>query len=154
MAQTPYSYRHDLAVPSFPDDKPLIVFDGHCALCSGWADFVLRHDGRKVYRLLQAQSTLGEALYAHYGLAGDDYQTNLLIEGGRVFVKSTGSIRMACGLGGAWRAVALLRLVPTRWRDWLYDLVARNRLRWFGRRETCYLPSPADADRFIRPWHP
>ena len=66
--RAPYSYRGDPAVPAFPDDRPIIIFDGYCALCSGWARFVLRHDPRGVYRLLPAQSPLGHALYVHYGL--------------------------------------------------------------------------------------
>ncbi|MDB5847620.1 MAG: hypothetical protein JWP29_1372 [Rhodoferax sp.] len=149
MALPPFSYRHDRAVPPFPDDKPIIVFDGHCVLCSGWANFVLRHDRRRAYRLLAAQSPLGEALYAHYGLAGADYQSNLLVQGGSVFIKTEGSIRMAQGLGWPWRAAALLRVVPLAWRDRLYDWVAHNRIRWFGRSEACYLPAAEDADRFI-----
>ena len=149
MTKAAYSYREDPMVPRFADDQPLIVFDGHCVLCSGWANFVLRHDKRRVYRLLAAQTPLGQALYAHYGLGGDDYQSNLLIASGQVFIKSEGSIRMAEGLGWPWRAVAVFRLLPLRWRDALYDVVARNRIRWFGRREVCYLPDPKDADRFV-----
>ena len=149
MAHPPYSYLHDTRVPRFPDDKPIIVFDGHCVLCSGWANFVLRHDRRKNYRLLAAQSPLGQALYAHYGLGGDDYQSNLLIQAGLVFTKSEGSILMACGLGWPWRAAGVLRAIPRAWRDRLYDCVARNRLQWFGRRDACYLPEAKDADRFI-----
>ena len=64
----PYAYRDDPAVPDFPDDKPVIVFDGHCVLCSRWARFVLKHDRRAVFRLLPAQSPLGHALYIHLGL--------------------------------------------------------------------------------------
>ena len=78
----PYSYRDDPAVPSFPDDKPIIVFDGYCALCSGWAAFVLRHDPDSRFRLLSAQSPLGHALYVHYGLDPEDYETNILIANG------------------------------------------------------------------------
>ena len=147
--QAPYSYRKDAQVPPFPDDKPIIVFDGHCVLCSGWANFVLRHDKNKTYRLLAAQSPLGQALYQHYGLVGDDYQSNLLIQDGSVFIKSDGTIRMFSGLGWPWRAMGLLRAIPRAWRDRLYDWVARNRLKWFGRQEVCYLPDPENSDRFI-----
>jgi predicted DCC family thiol-disulfide oxidoreductase YuxK len=77
-----YSYRRDGAVPAFPDDRPIIVFDGFCALCSGWARFVLRHDRRALFRLLPAQSALGHALYVHYGLDPVDYETNILLAHG------------------------------------------------------------------------
>ena len=149
MTYTAFSYRQDRAVPPFPDDKPVIVFDGYCVLCSGWANFVLRHDHRKNFRLLAAQSPLGHALYAHYALGGDDYQSNLLLQNGRVFIKSEGSIMMASALGWPWRLATLLRVMPLAWRDKLYDWIASNRIRWFGRRDACYLPDPENADRFI-----
>jgi predicted DCC family thiol-disulfide oxidoreductase YuxK len=145
----PYSYRDDATVPAFPDDQPIIVFDGHCVLCSDFARFVLRHDRAKRYRLLPAQTPLGEALYRHYGLDPDDYQTNILVEDGRAWFKSEGSIRMFEGLGWPWRASAVMRLLPAPWRDELYALVARNRLKWFGRREVCYLAEPGATDRFL-----
>ncbi|MEK1925368.1 MAG: DCC1-like thiol-disulfide oxidoreductase family protein, partial [Rhizobium giardinii] len=63
-----YSYRSDPAVPAFADDQSIIVFDGECIFCSGWVNFVLRHDKQGRYRFLTAQSPLGEALYRHYGL--------------------------------------------------------------------------------------
>jgi len=145
----PYSYRADPAVPGFRDDKPVIVFDGYCVLCSRWAQFVLKHDGRRRYRLLTAQSVLGRALYRHYGLDTESLETNLLIEDGVAWVKSAGSIRMAEGLGWPWRAAAALRVLPRSWADRLYACVAHNRLRWFGTREACYVPAPDDADRFL-----
>ena len=145
----PYSYRDDPAVPPFADDKPIIIFDGYCALCSGWAAFVLRHDRAGKYRLLSAQSSLGHALYMHYGLDPQDYQTNILIEDGVASFKSEGSIRMAEGLGFPWRLAGILRILPLAWRDRLYETVARNRLKWFGKRATCYRPDPRFAGRFI-----
>lgn len=145
----PYSYRRDPGVPAFPDDKPIIVFDGHCVLCSGWAELVLERDAAGRFRLLTAQSPLGQALYAHYGLDPVDLESNLLLEDGRLWLKAAGTIRMAERLGWPWRAAGVLRLLPRRVADWFYERVARNRLRWFGRRERCYVPRAEDADRFL-----
>jgi predicted DCC family thiol-disulfide oxidoreductase YuxK len=100
-----YSYRRDPAVPPFPDDRPIIIFDGYCALCSGWAQLVLRHDRTARYRLLRAQSPLGYALYVHYGLDPQDYETNILIEDG-----AAGSSRKAAS---AWPKVSAF---PGHWR--------------------------------------
>jgi predicted DCC family thiol-disulfide oxidoreductase YuxK len=147
--RVPYSYRSDAAVPSFPDDRPIIVFDGYCALCSGWAQFVLRHDAAEKYRLLPAQSPLGRAIYVHYGLHPDDYETNILIENGVAWFKSEGSIRMAEGLGLPWSLAAAFRIFPVRLRDPLYEFIARNRLRFFGKRESCYVPDAQDRHRFL-----
>jgi len=145
----PYSYREDPAVPRFSDDRPIIIFDGYCALCSGWAQFVLRHDRDARYRLLAAQSPLGRALYVHYGLDPEDYETNILIADGTAWFKSEGSIRMAEGLGAPWSLAAAFRLLPLRVRDRLYEFIARNRLRFFGKRDVCYAPDPRYRDRFL-----
>jgi predicted DCC family thiol-disulfide oxidoreductase YuxK len=144
-----YSYRRDPAVPAFPDDRPIIIFDGYCALCSGWAEFVLRHDHAGTFRLLSAQSALGRALYVHYGLDPQDYETNILIADGGAWFKSESSIRMAEGLGFPWSLARALRILPLPVRDKLYAMIARNRLRWFGKREVCYRPDQRYADRFL-----
>lgn len=149
IAREPYSYRQDAAVPLFPDDRPIIVFDGHCVLCSAWARFVLRHDRKAAFRLLPAQSRLGHALYLHYGLDPSDYETNILIEDGVAWFKSEGSIRMAERLGFPWSLAASLRILPLRLREGLYTGLARRRFRLFGRRETCMLVEPGHEDRFL-----
>lgn len=145
----PYSYRDDPGVPVFADERPIIIFDGKCVLCSGFVQFVLRHDPGGRLRFIAAQSELGASLYRHYGLDPVDYETNILLEDGRVWFKSSGSIRMLRLLGFPWSMVAVFGLLPTALRDWLYDGVARHRLQWFGVRETCLLPEAADADRFL-----
>ena len=149
VARAPYSYREDPDVPSFADDRPIIVFDGFCALCSGFASFVLRHDRPGRFRLLTAQSTVGQALYRHYGLDPVDYETNLLLCDGRLFTKSEGSIRMAEALGLPWSLAGAARILPLGIRDRLYEWVARNRLRWFGVRTVCRRPTPEEQDRFL-----
>ena len=149
MERTAYSYRSDPAVPHFADDKPVIVFDGHCVLCSGFANFVIRHDRKNRLRMTAAQSPLGEALYAHYGLKPDDYSTNLLLENGSVREKSDGTMAMFAYLGWPWKALSIGRALPRSLADAGYNLIARNRLRWFGQREQCYLPPPDAAERFL-----
>jgi predicted DCC family thiol-disulfide oxidoreductase YuxK len=145
----PYSYRTDPRVPAFPDDRPIFIFDGHCVLCSRWVDLILRHDRARRYRLLPAQSALGRALYMHYGMDPVDYESNVVLIDGVALFKSEGSIRLAVDLGFPWSFAGILRLLPRRLADRLYEWVARNRFRLFGRRETCYLPSAADRERFI-----
>ena len=146
---SPYSYRDDPQVPSFPDDRPIFIFDAQCVLCSRWVDLVLRYDRAGRYRLLSAQSALGRALYVHYGLDPENYETNILLIDGVALIKAEGSIRLAVGLGLPWSVTGILRVLPRRLADTFYDWVARNRFRLFGRRETCYLPSTVDRDRFI-----
>jgi predicted DCC family thiol-disulfide oxidoreductase YuxK len=146
----PYSYRRDSAVPAFADDRPIILFDGYCALCSGWVSFVLRHDRAKTFLLAPAQTELGTALYLHYGLDPRDYETNILIADGCAYFKSESAIRMLERLGAPWSAARILRVLPVPLLDRLYDIVARNRLRWFGRREQCLISAPRYEDRFLK----
>ncbi|CAN7171755.1 thiol-disulfide oxidoreductase DCC family protein [Pararhizobium sp. LjRoot238] len=144
-----YSYRSDPAVPAFADDHALIVFDGECIFCSGWVNFVLRHDSQGRYRFITAQSPLGEALYRHYWLDSRSYETNILIENGVAFLKSEGTLRMAAGLGLPWSLSSAMRIIPRALRDPLYELVARNRYRIAGRRNACFVPTPEHRSRFI-----
>jgi predicted DCC family thiol-disulfide oxidoreductase YuxK len=98
----PYSYKSDPAVPAFPDDRPIIIFDGHCVLCSRFARFVLRHDRRGVFRLTAAQTPLGQSLFRHIGLDPVNFETNVLLEDGQAYFKSDGTIRMFVHLGFPW----------------------------------------------------
>jgi len=144
-----FSYRDDPAVPPFADDKPIIIFDGYCAFCSMWARFVLRFDRRQIFRLLAAQSDLGRALYVHYGLDPENYETNILIIDGVPWFKSEAAIRALTVMGLPWSLVRVVRLLPLSWRDAVYDVVARNRFRIMGRRDTCFLPDAKDRARFL-----
>jgi predicted DCC family thiol-disulfide oxidoreductase YuxK len=149
MAGADRSWRDAPAIPSFPDEHPLIVFDGDCVLCSANAQFVLKHDRRGRFRLTTAQGPLGQALYRHLGLDTTDFETMLVIERGRVRRDSDAVLAIAEELGWPWRAARLLRLVPAGIRDRLYRLVARNRYRWFGKRGTCWTPWPQVRDRIL-----
>lgn len=146
---TPYSYRSDPEVPDFPDANPIIIFDGVCVMCSAWARFILKQDRSGRYRLLPAQSELGTALYRHYGLDPVNYETNVLIENGMAYFKSTGTIRMFVSLGLPWSLMAVFRVIPEGIRDQAYEFIARNRYRWFGRRESCFIPTESEKARFL-----
>lgn len=149
MRQPVFSYRADPSVPAFADGQPIIVFDGACALCSGLVQFVLRHDKAGRYRFLPAQSALGHALYVHYGLDPEAYESNILLQDGVAWFKSEGCIRIAEGLGAPWSLAAALRLLPVPMRDWLYERIARNRFRLFARRDTCFVPGAEFSGRFL-----
>lgn len=145
-----YSYRNDSSVPDFPDDKPLIIFDGECGFCSRDVDFVLRHDKQGLFRFTPAQSPLGTALMRHYGFRTDDYETSLLIESGVAHIYSDSVLRVVELLGGVMGMTATaMRLVPRFIRDGVYRVVARNRMKIAGRRQTCRAPTPEERERFL-----
>ena len=147
--KVPYSYRSDPSVPPFPDDTALLVFDGVCVLCSATARFILKRDQARRFRFATAQSELGQALFRHYGLDAQTFETNLVLVEGRAYGKLDTVVVAGTQLGGVWRTLSLLRLLPRSVADWLYDGVARNRYRLFGRTEHCMMPPPAWRDRFI-----
>lgn len=144
-----HSYRSDTRVPSFPDGKPLIVFDGVCIFCSGFAKFVLRHDRHNRLNLCTAQSALGRALYLHYGLAPDNYETNIVIRDGQPHFKSDAFFEVMKLLGSAWPLLAILQLFPRAPRNWLYDRIARNRYKLFGKAESCILLPPEHRAKIL-----
>jgi predicted DCC family thiol-disulfide oxidoreductase YuxK len=143
-------YRDQPGAPDFPQDRPILIFDGHCILCSRFARFILRHDRRAVFRLMAAQSPLGQAIFAHLGLDPVHFETNVLLEQGLARFKADGTIRAAVLLGFPWSLLAALRVVPLGLLDRVYDMIARNRLKWFGMQSTCFLPDPRYADRFLQ----
>jgi predicted DCC family thiol-disulfide oxidoreductase YuxK len=145
----PYSYRSDPDVPSFPDDRPLLVFDGVCVLCCWTAKFVIERDRNRRFRFATAQSPLGQALFRHYGLDTQNFETNLVIADGRAHSKLDSVIVSGRLIGGFWRVLGLLRLIPRALGDWIYDTITRHRYRLFGRTEHCMMPPPECRDRFI-----
>ncbi|WP_312236492.1 thiol-disulfide oxidoreductase DCC family protein [Stenotrophomonas sp.] len=127
----------------------VIVFDGVCALCSRWVRFLLRFDRRRRYRFAAMQGVHGRALLQQHGLDPDDPLSFLLLEQGRAWTDTDAILQVVAGLGGAWRCVTLLRVLPRAWRDRAYRALARNRYRWFGRHDRCYVPAPGQAARFL-----
>lgn len=144
-----YTWRTNPRVPSFPDDRPVLVFDGHCVMCSGVARFVLRHDRSRTIRLLPAQTPLGRALYVHLGLDPLDYASNIFLDDGVAWLRGEGSLRLARRLGLPWSVAAGLGILPRRWQNWLYERLAANRFALFGRLEVCYRTEAGHADRFL-----
>ena len=142
-----YSYRDDSAVPNFDDSRPLFLFDGVCVLCSGGASFLMRHDRKAIVSFASAQSPLGSALYRHYGMPIDE--SYLLLIRGEAFTKSDGYFRLFRELGGAWPLLNAVRIVPRVIRDWVYDRVAANRYRWFGKTDYCTLLTPEQRGRLL-----
>lgn len=127
----------------------VIVFDGVCLLCSRSVAFVLAHDRQNQFRFATLQSATGKALLIRHGLDPEDPDSFLLADGAAGYANSDAIIRVVTALGGAWRLVALFRLIPRLLRDRFYRWIARNRYRWFGRRAVCVVPSPEMLGRFL-----
>jgi len=127
-------------------ERPIFVFDGECVLCSRGVRFLMRHDGGRL-EYTASTSPIGAELYRRVGLDPDG--TYLLVHAGQAFTKSDGYLHLCTILGGWWRLLRVGRLVPRRLRDQAYDLVARNRYRWFGKVRHCTLLTDAERARLI-----
>lgn len=126
-----------------------IVFDGVCVLCNGWVRFLLKRDHAARYRFAAMQGEHGRVLLATHGLDPDDPMSFLLVEGDLAHTDTDAIVRVLAGLGGAWRIARVVMVIPRPLRDGLYRTVARNRYRWFGRRDACVLPAAGQRERFL-----
>jgi predicted DCC family thiol-disulfide oxidoreductase YuxK len=130
--------------------RPLYFFDGHCVLCSRFVEFCIDHDDAGGLKFASTQSVLGQHVVQALGLpAATLDRTILLIEVDTVYMQSTAALRSLYHLNGWPRLLLPLLHLPAFLRDPAYNLIARNRYRWFGRRPTCFVPTPQTRDRFI-----
>jgi predicted DCC family thiol-disulfide oxidoreductase YuxK len=129
--------------------NPLVLFDGVCNLCNRSVQTILRHDRQARFRFASLQSPLGEKLRGELGIDREKVDSVILVEGGRWYKESDAALRIANGLGGFWKAFGVFRLVPRPLRNAAYRLIARNRYRWFGKTETCWVPTPELRGRFL-----
>lgn len=130
--------------------RPLYFFDGNCVLCSRFVAFCLAHDPDGRLKFASAQSALGLSVLSALDLPdGTLDRTILLLDGEEVYLRSTAVLRSLRYLRGAVRWLRPLLLIPVLIRDPAYDLVARNRYRWFGRRPACFTPTLETRDRFV-----
>ena len=129
--------------------KSLVLFDGVCNLCNGAVDFIVRHDTQGNFMFASLQSELGQQLLDHYNLPKDEYESMVLLKQGKVYQKSNAALEIAAGLPGAWSLMRVFKLVPTPLLNALYSFIAINRYRFFGKKETCRLPTPEERSRFL-----
>lgn len=129
--------------------SPTILFDGVCNLCNGSVQFILKRDPEARFRFASLQSESGRRLVAENGLDPDVLSSVILIEDGKVYRESAAALRIARHMSGAWKLLRVLVLIPRPIRDAAYRLIARNRYRWFGKSETCWLPTPELRARFL-----
>lgn len=128
---------------------PIIVFDAECILCSANAQFVLRHDRARRFRLASMQNMAGAALYRRFGIDPANPESMIVVDGDLLLKDSDAVLAIYAGLGWPWKALSVLRFIPRVLRDPVYRWLARNRYRVFGRRDACWIPAPEDADRVL-----
>lgn len=129
--------------------NPVIFFDGVCNLCTGSVQFVIKHDPQHYFRFASLQSEFGQEFLQQNGISADTFDSFILWEDGKYYTESTAALRVARKLNGPWPGFYAFILLPAFIRNSVYRLIARNRYRWFGKKEACWVPTAALNSLFI-----
>ena len=146
---TTYSYRDDPDIPAFSDNGPVTVMDAHCAICARGARWIAHNDSTGEFRIVPLQSELGNALMRHYGMDPGEPLSWLYLEEGKGYSSLDAAIRVGRRLGGVWTGLTVLRIFPRPVQDWLYGLLARNRIRLGGTADLCNMPDVEVQKRLL-----
>ncbi len=126
----------------------IILYDGDCNLCDHSVQFIIKRDDKALYKFASIQSDIGKELLSNYNIS--EYNDSfILIENNQCYFKSTAALRICKNLKGAWKLLYIFLLLPRRFRDIFYNIIGKNRYRWFGKRNSCMLPSPEIKKRFL-----
>jgi len=133
-----------------PKNKKIILFDGVCNLCDAAVQFVIQHDKKDQFRFVALQSELGQQILKHIGINPSNIDSVILYQPGiAYYYKSAAAIEIARSLGGFLHFGTIFKLIPTGIRNQLYDYVAKNRYKWYGKKETCLVPSAENKTKFL-----
>jgi predicted DCC family thiol-disulfide oxidoreductase YuxK len=135
--------------PHIPSDKPILLFDGVCNLCNGAVQFIIKRDKKAKFRFAALQSETGHQLLSDFQLSDEYLSTLVLVENGKVYLRSDAVLRIAKSLGGFWSLAYGFIIIPRFIRDAAYDWVGRHRYQWFGKEESCMMPTPELKSRFL-----
>lgn len=129
--------------------KKIILFDGVCNLCNGSVIFIIKRDKKDVFRFAAIQSDEGQKLIEQYAIDTSKVDSILLLDGADYFAKSTAALKIARHLKGGYPLLYGFIILPVFIRNWVYDIIARNRYHWFGKKESCMIPTPELKGKFL-----
>ncbi|HEX7844798.1 MAG TPA: thiol-disulfide oxidoreductase DCC family protein [Chitinophagaceae bacterium] len=132
-----------------PKANPIVLFDGVCNLCNRAVQFIIKRDKKKQFRFASLQGKKGHELLQQFGLPTNEINSFILVENNQAYTRSTGGLRMLKKLGGKWKLLYALMIFPRFVRDAVYNWIARNRYKWYGKREECMIPTPELKERFL-----
>ena len=138
------------ALRTLKEEQQIVLFDGVCNLCSGGVQFILKRDRKDLFRFASLQSELGQQLLAERQIDPKTTDSMVLIQPGKAFyLRSDAALAIGKQLPGIWGLLAVFQWVPSSIRDIVYDFMARNRYRWFGKKESCMIPTPELKSKFL-----
>jgi predicted DCC family thiol-disulfide oxidoreductase YuxK len=129
--------------------EKIIVFDGQCNLCNKWVQFILKYDRDKKFKFCALQSKTGQKINTVFLKEMKEGKTIIYINGKSMYLKSTATFYILRELSGVWSFFFILVSIPRPIRDYLYDFIAKNRYKWFGKAERCLVPTKETMSRFI-----
>ncbi|WP_108869247.1 thiol-disulfide oxidoreductase DCC family protein [Aquimarina aquimarini] len=130
--------------------KKIILFDGVCNLCNSTINFIIKHDKKDVFRYASLQSKVGKQLISERNIDTSKLDSILLIDPALAYYyKSTAALQIAKQLSGIYPLLSVFLILPTFFRDWVYDIIAKNRYKWFGKKESCMIPTSELKALFI-----
>lgn len=135
--------------PNVGATDKVILFDGVCKLCNAWSNFIIKHDHQHVFKLCSVQSNEGQKILRHFGLSTEVYESMLVVEGNGVYQQSDAFFQVVAKLSYPWKFICVFRMVPKLLRNWIYDRIALNRYRLFGKYDTCLLPAADHDARYL-----
>lgn len=127
----------------------VVLFDGVCNLCNGSVQFIIKRDKANKFHFAALQSEYGQAQLLRLGIPPSALQSIVLIKGDRFYQRSNAVLEIVKMLGGFWSVLYLLKIIPAFFRDWIYNRIANNRYKWFGRQDQCMIPTTALKARFL-----
>ncbi len=127
----------------------LLLFDGVCNLCNASVDLVIRNDSKRRFRFASLQSDVGQRILRDQGFSQTEFESVIYVRNGVLHTKSGAALRIAARLDGLWPILAVFLLIPPFLRDPVYAWIARNRYTWFGKRETCRVPTDEERSLFL-----
>lgn len=127
----------------------VILFDGVCNLCNSSVNWIIDHDTKNVFRFASLQSPYGNSVVQKFSLRNDYMDTVILLDDDKIYTRSDAVLRIAVLLGGIWKLLAVFFILPKWFRDLFYNLIAKNRYKWFGKKESCRIPTPELKEKFI-----
>lgn len=134
----------------FPTGKKIILFDGVCNLCDSTVQFLIRHDKKDVFRFVALQSEIGQEIIKHIGVDTAKTDSIILYEPGKAYYyKAEAALNIASALGGIYGLMGIFKVLPTGFCNMIYDYVARNRYKWYGKKDACMIPTPELKAKFL-----
>lgn len=139
-----------MEISELPKNKKIILFDGVCNLCESSVQFVIQHDKKDVFRFVALQSELGQKIINHIGIQNQNIDSVILYEPGiAYYYKSSAALQIAKNLGGFFHFGTFFKIIPTGLRNVLYDYIAKNRYQWYGKKESCMIPTAKLKAKFL-----